>query len=83
MGLTSHLSYAYDGFSSDRISFSSMMSMTKMYLMTRLTMMVLGPGYLVRALFYFFEISVYCVCGLFSVNGVTKSGCSVSGIFSV
>ena len=51
-------------------------------------MMVMGPGlsenlvYLVRALFYFDEISVDRVCGL-SGNGVIKFGCPVSGIFSV
>ena len=83
MGMPSHLSYAYDTFSSYRVSFSLISIMTKMSLMTSLTMMVLGPGYLVRALFLFFEISVDCVCGMFSVNGVTKSGCRVSGVFSV
>ena len=44
MGLMSHLSCVYDTFSSYRVSFSSM---------TILTMMVLGPGHLVRALFHF------------------------------
>ena len=44
MGLTSHLSCVFDVFSSYRVSFS---------LMTSLTMMVLGPGHLVRALFHF------------------------------
>ena len=33
--------------------------------------------------FLFFEISVERVCGMFSVIGVTKYGCRVSGIFSV
>ena len=42
MGLTSHLSCVYDDFSSYRVSFS---------LMTSLTMMGLGTGHLVRALF--------------------------------
>ena len=55
MGLTSHLSYAYDAFSSYHVSFSLMSSLTKMSLMTSLTMMVLGPGYLVHALFYFLK----------------------------
>ena len=59
MGLTSHLSDAYDTFSSYRVSFSLIWSLTKMSLMTSLTMMVLGPGlpenlvYLVRTLLYF------------------------------
>ena len=44
MGLTSHLSCVYDDFSSYRVSFS---------LMTSLTMMGLGPDHLVRALFHF------------------------------
>ena len=41
MGLTSHLSCAYDAFSSYHVFFPSMMG---------LTMMVLDPGHLVRAL---------------------------------
>ena len=59
-----------------------------MSLVIILTMMVLGPDlpynlvYLLRALFLVFEIFVDCVCGL-SGNGVTKSGCRVSGIFLV
>ena len=44
MGLTSHLSCLSDVFSSYRVYFS---------LMTILTMMVLGPGHLLRALFHF------------------------------
>ena len=44
MGLTSHISFVYDNFSSRRVSFSSMMS---------LTMMILGLGLLVHALFIF------------------------------
>ena len=64
MGLTSRLSYAYDAFSSYRVSFSLILSLTKMYLMTSLTMMVLGPVYLVCALFYSFKfplvVSVEC-----------------------
>ena len=44
MGLTSHLYYAYNSFSSYCVNFS---------VMTSLTMMVLVPGHLVRALFHF------------------------------
>ena len=44
MGLTSHLFCVYDNFPYYRVSFS---------LMTSLTMMVMGPGHLVRAIFYF------------------------------
>ena len=44
MGLTSHILCVYNDFSSYRVSFSLMMS---------LTMMGLGPGHLVRALFHF------------------------------
>ena len=44
MGLTSHLPYVYVVFSSYHVSFS---------LMTSLTIKVLGPGHLVRALFNF------------------------------
>ena len=43
MGLTSHLSDAYDAFSSYCVSSSLLLSMMKMSLMTSLTMMVLGP----------------------------------------
>ena len=43
MGLTSHLSDAYDAFSSYRVSSSLIMSLMKMPFMTSLTMMVLGP----------------------------------------
>ena len=43
MGLTSHLSDAYDAFSSSCFSFSSLLSPMKMSL-TNLTMKVLGPG---------------------------------------
>ena len=61
MGLTSHLSYACDAFSSYFISFSLILILTKKSLVTGLTMMVLGPGlpenldYMVRALFYFLK----------------------------
>ena len=44
MGLTNYLSCVYDAFSSYRVSFSSI---------TSLTMMVLGSVNLVRALFHF------------------------------
>ena len=55
MGLTSHLSCVYDNFYYYRVSFSLMMS---------LTMVSMGPGYLVRALFQFYSInSVGCVSG--------------------
>ena len=43
MGLTSHLSDAYDAFSSSCVSFSSLLSLMKMSL-KNLTMKVLGPG---------------------------------------
>ena len=62
MGLTSHLSYAYDDFSSYCVSFSLISSLTKMSLMTSLTTVVLGPGlqenllYLIHSLFYFLKI---------------------------
>ena len=57
MGLRSHLSDAYDAFSSYRVSSSLILSLMKMSLMTSLTMMVLGPClplklfYLLRANF--------------------------------
>ena len=44
MSLTSHLSNIYDDFSSYRVSF---------ILMTSLTTMVLDPGHLIGALFHF------------------------------
>ena len=47
MGLMSHPSCVYDAFSSCRVSFS---------LMTSLTLMGLDPGHLVYALFHFLEI---------------------------
>ena len=83
MGLMSLISCFYDVFSSYRFLFS---------LMTSLTMMVLGQGYLVRALFLFLWNSVGCVSvskfvvrvsGIFSVNRVTKFVGSVSGILKV
>ena len=86
MGLTSHFSNDYNAFSSYRVSFYLILSLTKMYLMKSLKIMVLGLGlpynqvYLVCALF--FENSVDRVCGL-SYNGVTKFVCRVSRIFSV
>ena len=61
MGLTIHLSDAYDAFSSYHFSFYFIPILTKMSLMTSLTMMVLGPGlplnlvYLLCALFYFLK----------------------------
>ena len=71
MGLTSHLSYAYDAFSSYNVSFSLILSLTKMSLMTSLTMMVLGLGYLIRAIFLFFEVSADRVSEIFSVGRVS------------
>ena len=44
MRLMSHISDAYNDFSSYRVSFSLISSLTRMSLMTSLTMMVLGPG---------------------------------------
>ena len=44
MGLTSHLSDAYDAFSSSCVSFSLLLSMIKMSILTSMTMKVLGPG---------------------------------------
>ena len=44
MGLTSHISDAYDTFSSYCVSYSLILSLMKMSLMTSLKMMVLGPG---------------------------------------
>ena len=51
MGLTSHISYAYDDFSSYCVSFYLILSLTNMSLMTSLTIMVMVPGYLVPSLF--------------------------------
>ena len=65
MGLTSHLSDAYDAFSSYRVSFSLISSLTKMSLMKSLMMMVLGPGlrlilvYLIHAHFLKFPLIVF------------------------
>ena len=56
MGLMSHLSCDYDAFSFYRVYFSLMRSLRMISLMTSLTMMVLGLGYLVRALFHFLKI---------------------------
>ena len=56
MGLTSYLSCFYNAFYSYRVSFSLMTILTMIYVMTSLTMMVLGLGYLVRALFHFLKI---------------------------
>ena len=44
MGLTSSLSDAYDAFTFYCVYSSLILSLTKMSLMTSLTMMVLGPG---------------------------------------
>ena len=56
MGLSIHLYCGYNAFSSYRIYFSLMMSLTMISLMTSLTAMVLGPCYLVSALFCSLEI---------------------------
>ena len=50
MGLTSHLSDAYDAFSSSFFSFSLLLSPMKMFL-TNQTMKVLGPGSLLVRVF--------------------------------
>ena len=76
MGLTSHLSNAYDTFSSFHVSFSLISSLTKISLMTSLIMMVLGTGlpenlvYLVCALFYFSKIPliVFVDCHVMVTN---------------
>ena len=44
MGMTSHLSDAYDAFSSYLVSSSLILILMKFSLMTSLTMMVMGPG---------------------------------------
>ena len=44
MGLTSHLSDAYDAFSSYLVSSYLILGLMKMYLMTSMAMMVMGPG---------------------------------------
>ena len=44
MGLTSHISDAYNNFSSYRVSSSLILSLMNMSLMTSLMMVVLGPG---------------------------------------
>ena len=81
MGLTSHLSDAYDAFSSYCV-FSLILIPMKMFL-TNMTMKVLGPGSpLVRAFLHVFELSVDCASGLFC-KVVIKSVYCVSGIFSV
>ena len=65
MGLTSHPSFFYDAFSFYRVSFSLMMILTMISSMTSLTMIVLGPGYLVRALFHFMNIPLVVSVGHF------------------
>ena len=64
MGLTGHLSYAYDNFSSYCVFSPLISSLTNMSLMTSLMMMVLGPGCLVRVLVYFlnFTLIVFVEC---------------------
>ena len=55
MGLTSHISFFNDAFSFYRVSSYSMTILTMISSMTSLKMMVLGPVYLVRALFHFLK----------------------------
>ena len=77
IGMMSHLSCFYDTFSFYFVSFSLMKSLTMIYSMTNPTMIVLGPGYLARALFTFSENSVGPVSGIFSfsrVNGIFSFG---------
>ena len=57
MGLMSHFPYFYDTFYFYRIYFSLMTSLMIISLVTSLTMMVLGLGYLVRAFFHFLKIT--------------------------
>ena len=51
----SHISCFYDDFSSYCASFSLMTSLTMVSFMMNMTVMVLGPGYLVHALFHFLK----------------------------
>ena len=68
MGLTSHLSDAYNAFSSYRVSFYLISSLTKMSFMTSLIMTVLGPSlplnpvYLLRAHFLKSRLIVFVDC---------------------
>ena len=68
MDLTSHLSDSCEAFSSYRIYFSLISSLTNISLMTGLTMMVLGPGlplnlfYLLCARFLKFPLIVFVDC---------------------
>ena len=74
IGLMSHLSDAYDAFSSYWVSSSLILSLMKMYLMTSLTMMVLGPDSPpVCAFLHFFELSVHRVSISKSVGCVSSS----------
>ena len=94
MGLRSHISDAYDAFSSYCVSSSLLLSLMNISL-TNLTMKVLGPGsHPFMLLFIFSETSVGPVSSSKPVGRVSSSesiGCvsisnsvgNVSGIFSV
>ena len=84
MGLTSHLSCVYDTFSYYCVSFSLMTNLTMISSMTSITMMVLGPDYLVRALFHFLKILLVVSVDFFSFSRVIGifSFSQVNGIFS-
>ena len=65
IGLKSHFYCFYKTFSFYCISFTLMTSMTMISSKTSLTMMVVGPGYLVRALFCFLKIPLVVSVGFF------------------
>ena len=56
MSLTNHFPCFYDAFYFNCVSFSAMTSLTMIFSMKSLTMMVIGPSYLVNALFHFLKI---------------------------
>ena len=60
MGLTSHLSDAYDAFSSMSVSFSSLLSPMSMSL-TNQIMKVLGPGFLPFHTFFHLSLKIALV----------------------
>ena len=76
MGLTSHLSDAYNTPYSYRVSFSLILILTKMSLITSLTMMVLDPGlplnlvHLLRAHFLKFPLIVFMDCHVMESNNL-------------
>ena len=64
MSLTSHISDAYDDFSSCCVSSSLLLSVMTMSLMTSLTMMVMGPGSPpVRAFLHFLNYPLIVLVG--------------------